>query len=328
MRVVLCSVTCVMCGLGVGAEAQQPIASPGVTVLVTDPSGAAIVHAPVRIFPAADTTDGQPLRAVTTDGSGRVAIEVPAGSYVLQAEAPGFNTVQQSLTLADGSPRLSLVLKLTVAVETEQVRVQAEDEEGAGASGDTLVLKGDALRTLSQNTSTLQQQLQALVGESEDGQPAQFRIDGFSGGRFPPKDSIREVRINQNGYSAQFDERGNSIIDIFTKPGTDKLHGYVFANGNTDSFNARNPFITAEPAYHTTFVDGNLNGPLGKKTSFFVGGNRNDMENNAAVNAVVLDAGLNSAPLSQAVPNPSVTNSVNLRIDRQLSTNNTFTGRY
>jgi hypothetical protein len=140
--------------------------------------------------------------------------------------------------------------------------------------------------------------LQAMVGGGEDGQHPQFRIDGFSGGRFPPKASIREVRINQNGYSAQFDQRGNSVIDIFTKPGTDELHGFLVATGNADLFHARNPYITAQPPYHSTYIDGNLNGPLGKKTSFFFGGNRIDTENNAAVNAIVLDSVFNSTPLS------------------------------
>ncbi len=309
--------------------AQQPAVLSGLSVLLTDPTGAAIANAPVRIFPAAGTTtDGQPLREVKTDSTGRVAIALPAGDYLLQAEAPGFATLQHSLTLLDNGPRVNIVLKLSVATNSQEVQVQSDDGESSSANGEALVLKGNTLSNLSNDPNTLQQQLQALVGGSDDGQQAQFRIDGFSGGRFPPKDSIREVRVNQNSYSAEFDQRGNSIIDIFTKPGTDKLHGFFFANGNADIFNARNPFIIAQPPYHTTYFDGNLNGPLGKKTSFFVGGNRADMENNAAVNAVVLDSAFNSTPFSQAIPNPSVTNSFNLRFDRQLSTNNTFTGRF
>lgn len=307
--------------------AQQPAVRPGLTIFVADPSGAAIADAPIRIL-AADGTTGAPVRDLRTDGTGLVRLTLPAGSYILQAEAPGFNTVQQSLTLDDTAPPRSLTFKLSVAANAEEVEVQSQDAQSDTSGGQALVLKGNVLGTLSDNPSTLQQQLQALVGGSEDGQQAQFHIDGFSGGRFPPKDSIREVRVNQNGYSAQFDQRGNSIIDIFTKPGTDKLHGNIYAEGNADPFNARNPFITLQPPYHTVYIDGNLTGPLDKKTSFFAGGNRNDFQNNAAVNAIVLDGSFNAAPIAQAVPNPTVTNSVNFRIDRQLSTNNTFTARY
>ncbi len=295
--------------------------------MVTDPSGAAIANAPVRVF-AADGTTGAPIRETRTDRMGRIRVDLPAGRYTLQAEAPGFNTVQQSILVADGGPPLSVTVQLVVAVDAEEVAVQSEAAGSDNDDGQTLVLKGKTLSTLSDNPSTFQQQLQALVGGGDDGQQVQFRIDGFSGGRFPPKDSIREVRINQNGYSAQFDQRGNSIIDIFTKPGSDKLHGNLFATGNANPFNARSPYITSQPGYHTVFVDGNINGPLGKKTSFFAGGNRNDSENNAAVNAVALDSSFNATPVAQAVPNPLVTNSINFRVDRQLSTNNTFTGRY
>ena len=33
----------------------------------------------------------------------------------------------------------------------------------------------------------------------------QIYIDGFTGGRLPPKESIREIRINRNPFSAAYD---------------------------------------------------------------------------------------------------------------------------
>lgn len=313
--------------LGSMAAAQQPTARPGASVLVTDPSGAAITNAPVRVF-AADDTTGAPLKEVRTDATGHVLLTLPAGSYILQSDAPGFNTVQQSIALSDRAPMLNLVMKLSVATSAEQVEVQSDDTAVSNSKGEALVLKGKTLSTLSDDPSTFQQQLSALVGGGGDGQQAQFRIDGFSGGRFPPKDSIREVRINQNGYSAEFDQRGNTIIDVFTKPGSNKLHGSLFGAGNADPINARSPYITTQPGYHTVYIEGDVNGPIGKKTSFFAGGNRNDFENNAAVNAVTLNSDFAPVALAQAVPNPLVTNSLNFRIDRQLTKSNTFTGRY
>ncbi len=294
-------------------------------MLLIDPSSAAIPNAAVRVFETDDTT-GVPVKDVRTDSNGRVTIQLPAGSYLLQSEAPGFTTVQQSIVLTEAATPLNVVLKLTIAASSEVVDVPSSDSAVSNSNGQALVLSGKTLSTLSDDPSTFQQQLQSLVGG--DSEQPQFRIDGFTGGRFPPKDSIREVRINQNGYSAQFDQRGNSVIDIFTKPGSDKLHGSLFALGNANPFNARSPYITSQPGYHTVFIDGNVNGPLGKKTSFFAGGNRNDFENNAVVNAVTLDSNFNPLPVAQAIPNPLVTNSLNLRIDRQLTTNNTFTGRY
>ena len=60
----------------------------------------------------------------------------------------------------------------------------------------------------------------------------------------PPKSAIREIRINQNPFSAEYDKLGYGRIEIFTKPGTDQFHGQFMVNGNSSYFNSLNPFIT------------------------------------------------------------------------------------
>ena len=71
----------------------------------------------------------------------------------------------------------------------------------------------------------------------------QIYIDGFTGGQLPPKSAIREIRINQNPFSAEYDKLGYGRIEILTKPGTDKFHGQFMVNGNSSAFNSLNPFI-------------------------------------------------------------------------------------
>jgi len=132
----------------VAAHAQQPPvpASPGVYALVIDPSGAKIANATIRVF-AKNTSDGEPLREARTDTSGRVVLTLPPGDYLVQAEAPGFTMLQQSITLADSAPRLELNLKLTIAAAAETVDVALEDTESTSNS-ESLVLKGNRLATL------------------------------------------------------------------------------------------------------------------------------------------------------------------------------------
>ena len=72
-----------------------------------------------------------------------------------------------------------------------------------------------------------QTDLQALAGPSAGPNGGQIYIDGFTGGQLPPKSSIREIRINQNPFSAEYDKLGYGRIEIFTKPGTDKYHGQI-----------------------------------------------------------------------------------------------------
>jgi hypothetical protein len=74
-------------------------------------------------------------------------------------------------------------------------------------------------------------------------------LTAFTGGQLPPKSAIREIRINQNPFSAEFDRIGYGRIEILTKPGTDKLHGRVFGQGTTSGLNTGNPFLSPLPSY-------------------------------------------------------------------------------
>ncbi len=67
--------------------------------------------------------------------------------------------------------------------------------------------------------------------------------------------------MNQNPYSAQYDQIGFGRIEIFTKPGADTWHGDLWNEDNDASFNSRNPFVSTQPPYHSTEVWGDLNGP-------------------------------------------------------------------
>lgn len=301
-----------------------PATSP-LRVVVLDPSGAKVPNAQVRVFQA-ETANDAPVLTQSTDREGELLLNLPAGEYLLQISATGFENGQQSVAV--GRPANARVLiKLHIAAKPETIDVPGEESGNGGvATGDALVLRGDQLRALSSNPGTLQQQINALV-VTDDGSAPQLRVDGFSNGRLPPKSAIREIRVNQNAYSAQFDQRGNSVVDIFTRPGGSKLQGSVYLSGNFDGLNARNPYLPTKPNYYSIFLDANVDGPIGKHTSFFAGTTVNDLQNRAAVNAQVLDANFNIVPYSQTVANPLLTRSGNLRIDHQFGEKNTLTVR-
>ena len=132
-------------------------------------------------------------------------------------------------------------------------------------------------------------ELNALAGPAAGPNGGQIYIDGFSGGQLPPKSSIREIRVNQNPFSAEFDKLGYGRIEILTKPGTDKLRGMVMVNGNDSAFNSLNPFVTSEPAYYSTFLLGNVSGSLNSRSSWFLSGFRRDNNANSIINAQLLD---------------------------------------
>ena len=106
-------------------------------------------------------------------------------------------------------------------------------------------------------------ELSALAGPAAGPNGGQIYIDGFTGGQLPPKSSIREIRINQNPFSAEYDRPGFGRVEIFTKPGTDKFHGNAQLNGFDKAFNTGSPFIgnTPQPGYHTIFFFGSAHRP-------------------------------------------------------------------
>lgn len=120
----------------------------------------------------------------------------------------------------------------------------------------------------------------------------QIFIDGFAGGRLPPKSSIREIRVTANPFSAEYDRLGFGRIEIFTRPGTDRFRGQIMAMLSDNVLNARNPFVTERPSFRSGMFVGSAGGPLTRRSSFNLDVERRGMQESAVVNATVLDASL------------------------------------
>ena len=295
---------------------------------VADPSGAVIPQAVVT----ATSSSGQKTSA-TTDNVGNYQIQgLAPGRYTVSANAPGFApSAPQIATLAAGRA-LKLDIPLAIQVEQEKVDVQAQGttvDVNPENNASAIVIKGKDLEALSDDPDELQQELQALAGPSAGPNGGEIYIDGFSGGQIPPKSAIREIRINQNPFSAEYDKVGYGRIEIFTKPGSDHYHGQVFVDGNSSAFNSQwNPFHTDQPSYHSVLFNGNISGPLGKKASFFFDAQRRNINQNSLIDATVLDSNFNPVPFSEAVPTPRTRTSISPRVDVQLGQSNTLTARY
>jgi hypothetical protein len=293
--------------------------------MVLDPTGARVPHAVVQIRPDDPSLHIKPLK---TDSLGHFAAALPHGTYTVTIEFPGFEPFHATLTVAATGPATRLDVKLAIPDVLEEVVVDPDNAEGStGENRGGLVLSGKDLNIFSDDNATFEKEIEAMAGA--DPRHPNVSVNGFSGGRFPPKNTIASIRLNRNPYSALFDQYGIGRVEIFTKPGTDKLHGEFDSSGNDISLNTSNPYSGPQPPYYSFSEQANLNGPIGKKTSFFLAGNYNDQQNNAAVHAFTLDpTTLAQIQFSQAVPDPTTENTYSLRLDRQVTSNNTFTGSY
>ena len=219
---------------------------------------------------------------------------------------------------------------MTVTEQPGAVDVSPTNNAGA------IVLNGAALDALPDDPDELQTDLSALAGPSAGPNGGQFYIDGFTAGQLPPKSAIREIRINQNPFSAEYDKVGYGRIEIFTKPGSDKWHGGVSVNANDSAFNSKNPFFNSQaaagtpyPGYYSTQYSGNLGGPLSKKASFFFTTDIRDIHDLGIVNAQIVDPTTFAVePFSAAVAHPRTRYNIGPRLDYALTKNNTLTVRY
>jgi len=310
---------------------------------VTDQTGAVIPEATVT----ATAPDGRQTTATTNhEGSFQIQGLAP-GTYNVSAGANGFASLNKTGVEITAGQRQSLNLSLEVEAREEKVDVEAEAttlDVGSSSNANAIVIKGKDLEALSDDPDELQNELQALAGPAAGPNGGQIYIDGFTGGQLPPKSAIREIRVNQNPFSAQYDKLGYGRVEIFTKPGTDQLHGQFFFNDTNAVLNSKNPFVPRKPGYNTDMFDGNLGGPINKRASFFLDASRRNLNDFAAVNAIdpTEIGGLAPAAilatnpatlfseygLRESIFSPETRTSVSPRIDYQLTPSNTLTVRY
>lgn len=280
---------------------------------------------------------------VTSESGEKHTVNTQAnGTYAFRGLAPGtymvtvtYSGMQQEHTLLlNVSAGEASTANLTMVVEQQKQEVTVTDSTNqisteAANNASALVLRQQDLDALPDDPDDLEADLEALAGPSSGPGGVQIFVDGFTGGRLPPKSSIREVRINSNPFSAEYDKLGFGRIEIFTKPGTDKFHGQGYFGMSDGIWNSRNPFLSTAPPFKTQLFGGNVSGPLSKKASFFLDVDRRNIDDNGIVNATIPSANfLGSQLLNGYYSTPQRRTTVSPRVDYQISANNTLSLRY
>jgi len=325
---------------GTVAKAPQAAATSGTRVhgTITDPDGELIPGASVTFTPA----KGGAVKVVS-GSDGTYSINVAPGAYTLLVTMPGFAAYSAVNLKIPAVPSTTVDASLKIGEQTQVVNVDATTVQvsvDADSNASSLVITGKDLEALSDDPDELASELTALAGPSAGPNGGQIYVDGFTGGQLPPKSSIREIRVNQNPFSAEYDKLGYGRVEVFTKPGTDKIHGSFQMNGNPSQFNTGSPLEagTYQPPYHTLFMFGSLTGPLTSKTSYSIGGSHRDIEEDQYTNATVLAPGVTPATNCSVVTCtqqyqastyfPQIRTDINPRIDLALGDKNVLTMRY
>jgi len=294
---------------------------------VKDQLGALVVGASIVVKNGKNSE-----RTATSDDNGDYVIRsLPPGRYDLTITAPGFNTLEEKNVELRAGKTTTLNMELTIGMLEQTVVV---DNNGistdADRNADAIVLRERELAALPDDPDALAAALQAMAGPGAGQDGAQVKVDGFSNGQMPPKETIREVRINQNPYSAENEWPGWGGIEIFTQPGSDKFHGSSTFSFTDESLNSRNPFAKVRAPYQVRQWGGNLTGPLVKKrASFTFYINRNANFNNAIINATVLDpVTLTPFLFNQTIVTPGRSTNFGFRNDLKINKKHTLVANY
>lgn len=313
--------SCAFAAITAHAQKLPEVNTAHLSGTVTDPQGAVIPGAAITVQSA-----GQSVTAIADAGGRYTLPALPPEIYTVTVTAPGFAAKPLTGIKLAAHETKQLDLTLTIDVQQQQVQVNAASSGSTPReNGDAVVLRASDLAALSPDSRQLQQQIQAVGG----GDSPQIYIDGFSGGKLPPKDSIREIRINQNPYSTEYDDIGLNRIEVFTKPGSDMWHGYVYSGGTDSVLDSRDPYSVLPQPFSQTQSEGGISGPIVTKiASFNVNGGYYRTQNSSIVDAETLNAANQQTALTQTVSNPSSYTTVTPRFDAQLGKNNTLTARY
>ena len=236
-------------------------------VIVKDPSGAVIPNAAVVVKGIEPSTQDLLVPGVTSDGQGvATALNVPVGRYAISVTFPGF----ESRTLTDvrvrmGDNRREVMLPIERVAESVAVgrdpAIAASDPKSERFGN---VLSKDQIEALPDDPDEMEKVLKEMAGPG-----ATIRVDGFRGGKLPPKSQIRSIRFASAMFGAENHSAGHAFVDIATQPGLGPMRGSMDFTFRDGALNARNAFQSTKGPEQTQQYNLNLSGTLRKERTSF-----------------------------------------------------------
>src|SRR5262245_20265018 len=225
-------------------------------------------------------------RNATTDDNGRFVIgSLPVeGEYEIRAERAGFAAVvREDITLLpDQTLSLDFILRLAaqeviVVGSAVEPRIDREQSTIRQTVSEQLV---HVLPLFGRGFMPLASLAAGFTGNPDfpnpQGQPYwtnNILVDGashFSKWRSAPRsfysgyglESVKQVQVLTNLFSAEFGEALASVTSVTTKAGTNVFHGSALLFVRDDALDAVPPFATQKPASGAQQFGASLGGPL------------------------------------------------------------------
>src|SRR3989441_6123491 len=250
-----------------------------ITGTVTDPSGAAVKGAQVRV----SSPDRGIDHTVPTNDSGDYLVAgLPPGPVGVDVTAQGFKKYEATgvILRVGQKARTDITLQVCASntvVEVEGTAVAQGETQYSNLTG---AITGKQITQLQLNGRNFTQLVTLVPGVSnqtgqDEGTVGVSGNVGYSinGGRieynnweldggdnmdngsnttlnvYPSLEAIAEFKVLTSNYGAQYGRNGSGTIEVETKSGTKDFHGNAYEFLRNDAFNARNFFQTSVPAY-------------------------------------------------------------------------------
>jgi Carboxypeptidase regulatory-like domain/TonB dependent receptor len=295
--------------VGIGSGFAQSTAT--LSGIVTDPSGAVVPGAHVKVHSLATSLD----REVVTDESGLYTLaSLEPGDYQVQVTAAGFSlyTVQKLTLEVDQKVGLNMRLAISSAGEVVQVEgVSQQIETQTPTVGQvidrntvqeiplngrhfldlTVLTPGGVVAPTAGSLTGASRGLGAnsfiTAGNREDS--VNFQINGVNLNDMsqnqitfqPSINTTSEFKINNSTFSAEYGRSSGSIVNVSTRSGTNAFHGEVFDYFRNEALDARNyfnrgaPFLIGTAGKKAPLKRNNfgvaVGGPIWKDHMFFFG---------------------------------------------------------
>jgi hypothetical protein len=281
--------------------AQAPADRGSLTITVVDPSRAVIPDAAVTVTGCDKATMDVLQRGLTSQLGVATFVGLATGRYNVQVEFPGFETaVIGDQRVRAGNNRRTVMLPIKKVSETVTV---ARDRQSSAldplGNAFSTVLTREMIAALPDDPDEMEEVLKAMAPPG-----AVIRVDGFTGGRLPPKSQIRSIRLPRMDSFAAQNHGGLSgaiYIDIMTQPGSGPLRGGVDFALRDDRLSARNPFLPNKPDQGLRQYGASLSGTLvPNKASFSL-----NTQVGRQVDTADIVAALPDGPIAQGVQRPT-----------------------
>jgi hypothetical protein len=302
-----------MASLAAGQVVQGSGVGSTLRVTVLDQTEAALIIAQVTIVDSRGVE-----QTATVDERGVAVFEnLNPGTFQVKAAAESFRPIATPVNVRRGDNRTTLRLALATIEQT----VVVEDQSAADRrdNGFTQTLSQDQIDALPDDPDEMAEELMRMAGPG-----AQIFVNGFRGGRLPPKDQIQQIRFHTNSFSAEYHEAGMIRVEVITKPGLGGWRGATNFGFRDESLNEKNRFAATKGAEQMRRYMVSFQGPIAKgRTGLMVSFDGNSSYDSRTINALST-----TGPITGLAQTPSDAMNFSARVEHLVGTSSQLQAEY